>query len=190
MRTSKSISTISYNTPEFLSAKIKQWRDLGIIEYGMWVFHQPESDEKKAHCHVFLKPAKLIQTMDLESDSCEIDPQNPDKPLKMVSFRVSKESDWLLYSIHDPYYLAEKGLTREFVYSYDDIHTTCHDTLNDIITHMSDDRKGRLEYRIVDCINRGMNWTQIVQSGMIPIRQISGARIMYMAITGQEHNLV
>lgn len=185
MRTSKPISTISYNTDEFLKAKIEYWKSVGFIEYGMWIRHDPEQDEKKSHCHVFLKPAKLIQTTDLEDDSFEIDPNNPDKPLKMVSFRVSKEDDWTLYSIHDPSYLREKGLERELVYSFDDIQTTCQDTLTDIISHVNDNRKGRLEYRIADCVKRGMSWQQIVASGIIPIRQMGGAKIMYSALTFQ-----
>ncbi len=185
MKTSKPIATISYNSPEFLKAKIEEWKNKGIIEYGMWIKHDPEQDEKKDHYHVFLRPARLIQTMDLENDSCEIDPQHPDKPFKMIGFRVSKESDWTLYAIHDPAYLMEKGLEREFVYSFSDIQTTCEDTLNDIITHLSDDRKGRLEYRLIDCINRGMNWQEIARSGLIPLRHMSGAKIMYQAITGQ-----
>lgn len=145
---------------------------------------------KKAHYHVYIKPAKLIQTVDFENWSCEIDPQNPEKPLKMVSFRISKEDDWLLYAIHDPYYLQEKGLSRQYVYGFDDVQTTCADTFQDIITHMSDNRKGRLEYRIAECVNMGMTWMQIVQAGIIPIRQITGAKIFYMAITDQERNIV
>lgn len=185
MRTSKAISTISYNTDDFLKGKIDYWKQIGLIEFGMWIRHDPEQDEKKSHCHVYLKPAKLIQTMDLEMDSCEIDPANPEKPLKMISFRASEESDWLLYAIHDPNYLIEKGLEREIIYSFDDIQTTCQDTLTDIISHMNDKRKGRLEYRIMDCINRGMSWNQIVGSGIIPLRQMGGAKIMYSAMTHQ-----
>lgn len=190
MRTSKPISTISYNSHDFLRQKIEYWKSIGIIEYAMWIRHEPEEDEKKAHYHVYLRPAMLIQTMHLEEDSCEIDPQNPEKPFKMVSFRISKEDDWLLYSIHDPNYLAEKGLSREFFYGFEDIETTCADTLTDIISHMSDKRKGKLEYRIIECINRGMTWTQIVQSGIVPIRQMSGAMIMYRSITGQFKDMV
>lgn len=186
MRTSKPIATISYNTPEFLKGKIEYWKEIGWIEFGMWIRHEPESDEKKAHYHVYLKPAKLIQTTDLEKESCEIDPLQPDKPLKMISFRSSKESDWVLYSIHDPTYLLEKGLTREYVYSFEDINSTCSDTLSDIISHISDDRQGRLEYRLIQCINMGMNWNQIVSSGLIPLRHMGGARIMYRAMTLQE----
>lgn len=185
MKTSKPISTISYNTENFLKTKIEYWKSLGIIEFGMWIKHEAEQDEKKAHYHVFLKPAKLIQTMDLELDSCELDPLNPEKPLKMVSFRVSKESDWLLYSLHDTNYLQEKGLEREFSYDLSDIQSTCDDTLADIISHLADERKGRIEYRIIDCINKGMTWQQIISSGLVPLRYMAGARIMYEAITEQ-----
>lgn len=190
MRTSKPISTISYNSENFLKEKIEYWKSRGIIEFGMWIRHEPESDEKKAHYHVFLKPAKLIQTMDLEADSQEIDPLFPDKPLKMINFRVSKESDWVLYGIHDPAYLLEKGLTREFCYDISDISSTCDDTLKDILSHLSDERKGRLEYRIIDCVNKGMTWGQIVNSGLIPIRQMVGAKHFYSAITGQVSDIV
>lgn len=186
MRTSKPVSTISYNSDEFLRKKIEYWKECGLIEFGMWIRHEPEEDEKKSHCHVFLKPAKLIQTMDLENDSLELDPLNPDKPFKMVSFRVSKESDWVMYAIHDNAYLHEKGLERSHTYAFSDIETTCEDTLTDIISHLQDDRKGRLEYRISDCIARGMTWQQIITSGIVPLRQMAGAKIMYQAITGQD----
>lgn len=189
MKTSKAISTISYNSAEFLKAKIEYWKAQGIIEFGMWIRHEPEQDEKKAHYHVFLKPAQLIQTMDLELDSCEIDPQHPDKPLKMISFRFSKEDDWVLYGIHDSNYLAEKGLTREHHYDISDIESTCEETLSDIISHLSDNRKGRLEYRIIDCINKGMTWQEIISSGLVPIRYMGGAKIMYTAITGQTNDI-
>lgn len=185
MKTSKPISTISYNTDEFIRNKIEYWRSCGIIEFGMWIRHEAEADEKKSHCHVYLKPAKLIQTMDLEMDSCEIDPTNPEKPLKMVSFRISTESDWLLYSLHDKAYLLEKGLERQFHYDISDIQSTCDDTLQDIITQVSDKRKGSIEYRILDMVNKGMTWQQIVSSGMIPLRYMGGAKIMYQALTGQ-----
>ena len=190
MRTSKPVSTISYNTESFLKAKIEYWKECGLIEYGMWIKHEPEADEKKAHHHVFLKPAKLIQTMDLETDSQEIDPINPNKPLKMISFRVSKESDWILYGIHDKAYLQEKGLTRDFHYDLADIKSTCEDTLSDIISSLSDERKGRLEYRIIDCVNKGMQWEQIVKSGLVPIRFMGGAKMFYTALTGQTNDIV
>lgn len=183
MRTSKPISTISYNSDTFLKNKIEEWKNSGFIEFGMWIRHQPDEDNKKSHCHVYLQPAKLIQTMDLENDSIELDPQNIDKPFKMISFRVSKESDWLLYAIHDKIYLNEKGLQRNVFYSFDDVQSTCDDTLNDIISRLSDERKGKIEYRILDMIDRGLTFSQIVRSGLIPIRFMSSAKIMYESLS-------
>lgn len=179
MRTSKPISTISYNSADFLEKKLMEWKKCGWIEFAMWIRHDPESDEKKPHYHVFIRPARLIQTTELEEASKEIDPQNIDKPLKMIGFRISKETDWLLYSIHDPSYLVEKGLQREFVYSLEDVNSTDEDTLADIISHCSDDRVGRIEYRLLQMIRQGMSWDAIVYSGFIPMRHITGAKIMY-----------
>lgn len=179
MRTSKPIATISYNTADFLSRKLDSWKKLGWIEFAMWIRHEPEDDEKKAHYHVFIRPARLVQTMDLEKDSCEFDKENPEKPFKMIGFRVSKESDWLLYGLHDPAYMQEKGLTKQYVYSLEDVQSTDEDTFRDIISHMSDDRQGRIEYRLIQMMRQGMTWQEIVFSGAIPLRHIQACKIMY-----------
>ena len=186
MRTSKPISTISYNTEEFLKGKVEYWKGLGLIEFGMWIKHKPDEDNKKDHFHVFLKPAKLIQTMDLEMDSCELDPNNPDKPLKMIGFRVSKENDWVLYGLHDKEYLASKGMTRNIHYDLSDIKSTDSDTLADIITHLNDERKGKLETRILECVRMGLAWGDIVSSGLIPLRHMHNAKLLYDALTFHE----
>lgn len=183
MRTSKSISTISYNSASFLRNKLEEWKRNGVIEFAMWVKHDPEEEEKKEHYHVFIKPARLLQTVDLERESEELDIHNLDKPLKMISFRVSKESDWLLYSIHDPSYLAEKGLEKQFVYSFEDINSTCEDTLRDIISHCNDERNSKIEYRLIQLINKGLTWDEIILSGFIPLRYIAGAQIMYNSLS-------
>lgn len=182
MRTSKPISTISYNTADFLKAKLESWKRQGIIEFAMWIRHEPEEDEKKAHYHLFIRPARLVQTTDLEVDSIEIDEKNPQKPFKMIGFRVSNESDWLLYGIHDPVYLMQKGLEREFVYDISDVQSTCSDTFDDIVRHVSDNRKGSLEVRLFDFAERGFSWSEVVATGMIPLRHMSGAKIMYEAL--------
>lgn len=211
MRTSKPISTISYNTSSFLRGKIQEWKNCGFIDYAMWIKHQPDEDNKKEHYHVYIKPSKVVQTTFFEEDSKELDPafqeyewddnltdeenirlceKNESKRFfKMIAFRSSKEGDWLLYGIHDKAYLQEKGLKRNIHYAFDDIESTCSETLQDIISHMSDERKGRLEYRIIECVNLGMGWRQIVRSGIIPLRQMVGAKHFYSAITGQVNDI-
>lgn len=185
MRTSKPISTISYNTPEFLRQKIEYWKKLRLIEYGMWILHRAETGEKD-HYHVFFKPAQQIQTMDLEEDSKEFDPNFPDKPLKMIGFSSSKADDWVMYALHDVDYLASKGLTRQFHYDISDFESTDIDTFTEIIAQLNDSRKGRLENRILEMCEQGLTWSEIVRSGIVPIRYMSNAKIFYTAITGQE----
>lgn len=188
MKTSKPIAGVSYNSPAFLKSKIEYWKSLGLIEFGMWIYHKAEEGEKKDHYHVYLKPAKLLQTMDLEQDSCEVDP-NSDKPLKIVGLSPSKETDWVLYTLHDQAYLMEKGLERSYHYDISDFETTCTDTLANIIYHVADERKGKVEYRLIDAVNMGMSWYAIVKSGMIPMRHMAGALLMYKALTGQEKSV-
>ena len=181
MKTSKPISTISYNTESFLAFKIQEWKRKGLIEYAMWIWHKAEEGEKKDHWHVYMKPAMQVQTMDFEKWSQEIDPKH-ELPLKMIMFQSSKESEWLPYVLHDRDYLATKGLVKKYHYDISDIKCTDYDVLNNIIMHVNDERQGRLEYRILDACRMGVGWSQLVASGMIPIRFIHGAKIFYDSI--------
>ena len=182
MKTSKPVSTISYNSEGWLKKTILKLKEIGDIEFAMWIYHEPDEDNRKPHYHVYLQPAKMIQTTDWDEPFTEPNPSNIELPFKALPFRSSKETDWLLYGIHDPTYLQEKNMTRNVFYSFDDVQSTCQDALNEIISRLSDDRKGKLEYRIIDCVNRGLSWHEIVASGLVPIRYIYGAKLMYEAL--------
>ena len=179
MNTSKSIAGISYNSPGFLQGKMEQWKNAGLIEFGAFIYHQAEEGEKKDHFHIYLLPAKRLQTVDLENDSFEFDRLHPDKPLKIVGLTPSKEADWILYTLHDEVYLQEKGLQRKFHYSLEDYVTTDQDLFDIMVSRISDERKGKIEYRIIQMINNGMNWEQMLHSGLIPMRYVYSAKIMY-----------
>lgn len=186
VNTQKPISSISYNSGEFLKQKIEYWKSCGLIEFGMWIKHKAEEDEKKDHYHVYIIPAKRIQTMDLENDSHEFDPDKPNNPKKCMRFQNSKEQDWIQYVLHDPEYMAEKGLEKKYCYGLDEIMSTDEDTLNIIISEIKDDIKGRLDNRIRQAVNNGMSWRQISLSGIVPMNQVNNARWLYMAITDQD----
>lgn len=202
MKTSKPISTISYNSEQFLRERIWYLKKIGFIEYGMWIRHEPDVDGKKAHYHVYLQPAQLIQTEDLMNRFIELDStwkplddtasdeekkeHEKKRYLKCNVFRSSSADDWIPYGIHDEAYLAEKGLTRNVHYDIKDIQSTCDDTLLEMVSSAYDKRNNKLEFRIVQAVNEGKSWAEIVRSGMIPIRHITGARLLYMALTGQE----
>lgn len=121
MRTSKAISTISYNSQEFLVNKLNELIEAHTISDYYFINHFPEQDEKKAHIHLFIQPNKLIDTMYLQDYFKEVDINNLNaKPLKCIDFRLSKLDDWFLYCLHYEPYLSTKCESREFHYTKDD----------------------------------------------------------------------
>lgn len=134
MKTSKPISTISFNTQDYALGVLKNLTLKQVIEFWVITKHKGEPDESndevdKDHFHIYMEPARLIQTMDLKEAFKEIDPGNP-KPLGVIDIRSSKFDDWYLYALHDPAYLASKKQSRVYHYSKDDMITSNEDELN------------------------------------------------------------
>ncbi len=123
MKTTKPISTISYNTRDFLTFTLDGLVGAHKIAFYAFIRHLAEGDEKKDHYHLYIEPNGKIDTMDLQDMLKEIDPAQPDKPLKCVDWRSSKWEDWYFYGIHDPDYLKTKFETRKMQYSDDEIIT-------------------------------------------------------------------
>ena len=74
MRTSKMISTISYNSLEYLKLKLNDLIDRHIIVFYLFIHHLPESDELKEHTHLFIEPNTTIDTMSIQEFLQEPDP--------------------------------------------------------------------------------------------------------------------
>lgn len=106
MATNKPISTISYNTEEFLHNTLESWVSSHLIQCYMYIHHKGE-DGDKDHFHVRIEPNRRLDKMDLTAWLKEPDP-NHSKPLGCRPWRDSKEEDWFLYVIHDPQYLKIK----------------------------------------------------------------------------------
>lgn len=72
MRTSKPISTISYNSPEFLTLKLNEWMKKGLVAYWCFILHKGETLDdgtvEKDHIHVFIEPNKTVDTLSLQYD--------------------------------------------------------------------------------------------------------------------------
>ena len=131
MKTSKPVSTISFNSVGFLTLKLNELTKAGKVSFWCFVQHMPEDDEggKKEHCHVYIEPSKMIQTDDLKKELLEFDPTNPSKPLGCLSFTSSKCGPWYLYGLHDNRYLASKGQSRRYHYRFDDFLSSDEDDL-------------------------------------------------------------
>ena len=111
MATSKPISTISYNTEEFLKEKLNELYEQHIIQAYMYIKHIGEGGDKD-HIHLRIEPNKRIDPMDIRTILTEYirEPGNEEvyKPTTVRPFRPSKEEDWFLYAIHDPQYMKIK----------------------------------------------------------------------------------
>ena len=99
MQTSKAISTISYNSIEFLDSVLDSLLRSHIIDYYMYIQHIGEDDglgdKEKDHIHLYLYPNKRINTADL--DSYFIEPIPNEMPLKCIQWNTSNPDDWILY---------------------------------------------------------------------------------------------
>lgn len=174
MRTSKPIATISYNTQEFLVNQLDALiRNHKISDY-MFINHFAESDERKNHIHLWIKPNTLLDTMDLQKHFTELDPKKPTKPLKCIDFQISKVDDWILYNQHYAPYLASKGESREYHYTKDDFVYNDEDTFDDLYNHAFKGSEWAKSNQILEQLRTGqINPTQLILSGAVPLNMAS-----------------
>lgn len=173
MRTTKPISTISFNTPAFLKLKLDELLKAGRISFWAFAVHQPEDDEggKKIHSHVYVEPAKMLQTDDLREELKEFDPENPGKPRGCLTWQASKFGPWYLYALHDRRYLASKGQSRRFQYAHEDLESSDPDDLTykaRTIDLLSLSPYADME----DAQRQGITWPEYFSRGTVPLPQV------------------
>ena len=185
MRTTKPISTISYNSPLFLTLKLEELRKAKIITWWAYIYHIAEDDEqgKKDHIHLYVEPAKMLQTEDLREELREPDPDN-DKPLGCLSWESSKFDHWYMYSLHDKRYLASKGQSRRYSYRHDEIVTNDDDELLHRarrIDHLSLSPYGDM----LDAIEHGFTWPEYFARGTVPLPQLNAFEKAWFLLAAQ-----
>ena len=140
--------------------------------------HDPEPDEiideagKKKHIHVFAIPAKMIQTEDIREEFLEMDPNNPEKPLKTLIWIKSNFSDWYFYSLHDQAYLAKKHQSRVCHYSHEQLIASDYEDLNMMATNAIQDYDLGPYVKIAQYIKQGASFSQMAIYENIPPTQI------------------
>lgn len=174
MRTTKPVSTIAFNTPAYLELKLDELLKAGRVSFWAFIIHKPEDDEggKKEHCHLYIEPAKMLQTDDIRAELREYDPEHPDKPRGCISFNVSRFDPWYLYALHDSRFLASKGQSRRFHYTHEEIHTSDPDDL--LCKARSIDLVGLSPYAdMEDAQRQGITWPEYFSRGTIPLPQVA-----------------
>lgn len=174
VKTTRVISTISYNSEEYLFQKLEELKKNHIISFYAFVHHLAEDDEggKKDHNHLFIEPSKSLLTDNLTEELKEFDPNNPSKPKTCISWKFSKFSDWYLYSIHDRRYLALKQQSRKYHYSFEDVITSDIDDLNYRVRTI--DLLELSPYSdMLDAQNQGLTFEEYFGRGTVPIPQVA-----------------
>lgn len=181
MKTSRPIATISWNSPAYLEKVCKELQTSKIVSFWCYILHLGEDDEggKKNHIHLYMEPARCIQTLDLKELFNEPDPAHK-KPLGCLDFRPSKFSDWYWYALHDEAYLLSKGLERKYHYNPDSIVNSSPDEMQY--------RIGTIEpigSVVVDRIKRlgeaGKSFDDMILSGAIPPGNIRNCERIFSA---------
>ncbi len=173
-RKSRPISYISWNTDEFLKNKLDELIDRNKIVFYMFMNHKREDDESKDHKHLFVIPNGVIDTDEFRDLFTEYDPTKPDKPIRMSPYKPSKFLDAYLYFLHDKKYLASIGQSRKYHYEPEQFVTSSFDYMHDL--YLTSDRSklnGSKVSLISDAIENGKSFTDLVESGFVPVQQIS-----------------
>ena len=182
MRTSKPFSMISYNTEAFLQEKLDELRQAGLIQFWAFIEHLPEEDEKKAHKHLYIIPAKLIDTQRIEKALQEIDLTDiTAKPLGAIFPQSSKFDDWYLYGLHDKKYLAYKGQKRKYHYNDNAFIVSCQDTFQELKNLIDYTKINRLNL-IIEKAENGESLSDIIKTCNIPLQLIGQVRQLYSII--------
>lgn len=174
MRTTKPISTISFNSEAYLAQKLNELLKAGRVSFWAFIPHKPEDDEagNKPHHHVYIEPSKMLQTDDVREELKEFDPEHPDKPKGCLVFRSSKFGEWYLYALHDRAYLASKGQSRKYHYSHDEMRSSDPDDL--LCMARSIDMLSISPYAaMIDAQKTGMTFEQYFRRGTIPLPQVA-----------------
>lgn len=184
MATSKPISSIGYNTENFLVEKLTSMIKGGIISFYAYIRHNGEmkqDDEAagKDHWHLLLIPNRCVDLVEVQKEFLEIFPNEPTKPLRFLPFRTSKTEDWVLYALHDPDYLALKGMAKEYVYDVADFKSSDPDMMHTLWIEAKQTLKRNPVSKMRQAARNGVSFGDLVRSGSVSVQQIRNAELFY-----------
>lgn len=172
-RTGKPFATISFNTSAYLKVKCNELVKSGKVTFWAYIIHQPEDDEggTKEHIHLYIEPAKMLQTDEVREFLREYDPEHPDRPRGCLPCSSSKFDPWYMYAKHDKRYLASKGQSRRFHYEHEDIVTSDPDYLTFKARQI--DMLALSPYADMQEAQRnGVSWAEYFSRGTVPLPQV------------------
>lgn len=171
MKTTRPISTVSFNTEGFLLYKLNELIKSDKLEFWAYIEHQPEGSEGKTHFHVFMLPAVSIDTLALRREFTEPDLQNPLKPLGSLRIYKSKFDDWYFYGMHDEIYLLLKGKKKQIHYKREDFVTSDMAQFNELADNAirGNEKDSIRTQMMVSAIENGLPFSHLLRQGLIPL---------------------
>lgn len=171
MRTKRPIATISYLTENYLVMRLNEALDDKRIVFWAYIAHKGDKDLQKEHFHVYVEPAKTIDTLSFNVPFVEF-VSGEDKPRKCLEWQLSKFDDWYMYVLHDERYLALKGQTRNYHYLSSDIWFSDIDEFESRVSLIDYSQFVGVD-RIIESALADMPLAQAIQEGIIPMSQLS-----------------
>lgn len=138
------------------------------IDFWCFIRHEPDEESKKDHVHLYVDPAKTIETTSLKDKFIQIVPGEA-LPRRNLNFRYSKFDDWYLYSLHQKDYLNEKGLYRNKEYSKEDFHFSDLDEFERYVSEINYSSIFNLD-EIINAARIQMPIYQAIKDGILPAK--------------------
>lgn len=180
MNTSKPVSCILWNDLDLTIKHANELLNQGYISFWCFIYHYAESFEGKDHIHFYCEPDKKISTTSLSDVFTDVDLINPDLPIRPARWVSSKFNDWYLYVLHDIDYLKSKGLVRKYHYSDKDFYYSSDVVWNELIHNIDRSKlNGSKITQLIDFIQNGKTFPDIVSLGFIPVQQIHQYKEVY-----------
>lgn len=154
----------------FLVSKLKKLVEQEILSFYVLIPHQAEEDENKDHVHVFMLPAKAVDTIWLRKQFIELDPAHPQTPLGVLPIGSSKFVHWYWYGLHDRAYLASKNMSRKYHYEADDMLTSDTEYLAELVRQNPNPKAELL--KVYELILQGYKPMQIAIQMNVPVRNL------------------
>lgn len=165
MKTTKPISSISWNSRNYLVDRLEELRKAHLIAFWVLVKHIAEEDEKKDHIHFYVEPNRSLDTELLREKFIELVPGS--KPLGVNKFQKSDFQNWLWYCLHDKVYLLSKGETRKYHYSIEDLISSDD---GDLRQRIQENPRPESEYsKVEELIQQGLSDEAIAQTMNVPL---------------------
>lgn len=187
MKTIKPVSTVSWNTEEFLLKTLNKLVANHTVLFWFYVKHFAESDEKKEHIHLYIEPDIRIDTNELRSNFEEIPQKDCECKdiIRPLPFTVSKFDTAYLYFTHNKLYLDSHGYSKQF-YNYTDIVTSDEYLLHEKVALIDYYKlEGGKANQVKQAVLSGVSFEDMCLSGMIPVQQIKQYQLFYTILVSK-----